>query len=57
MFKPKTVYAYVDGKRVCDVVDEALQYNLMLIEMKIRIEKKYAGHEVEFKVEKVRKDV
>ena len=57
MFKPKTVYAYVDGKRVCDVVDEALRYNLMLIEMKIRIEQKYAGHEVEFKVEKVRKDV
>lgn len=57
MWKPKTIYAYVDGKRICDVVDEALRLNVMAVEMKKRIEKEYAGHDVEFKVEVLRKDV
>ena len=53
MWKPKTVYAYVDGKKVCDVVDEALRLNIMATEMKKMIQSEYAGHEVEFKVEPV----
>ena len=57
MWKPKTVYAYVDGERVCDVVDEALRLKLTLTDMKKEIEMQYACHKVEFKVESVRKDV
>ena len=54
MWSPKTVWAYVDGKKVCDVVDEALRLNIMATEMKKRIQSEYAGHKVEFKVESVR---
>jgi hypothetical protein len=51
MWKPKTINAYVDGKKVCDVVKEALACNVMAEDMKCRIREQYAGHNVEFKVE------
>ena len=53
MWKPKTIVAYVDGIRVCDVVDEALRMNIMASEMKKRIQREYAGRKVEFKVEEM----
>ena len=51
MWKPKTINAYVDGKKVCDVVQEALANNVMTNDMKRRIQEQYKGHNVEFKVE------
>lgn len=53
MWKPKTIVAYVDGKALCDVVDEALRLNITASEMKKRIQSEYAGHEVEFKVDEM----
>ena len=50
MWKPKTINAYVDGKKVCDVVKEALACNVMAEEMKRRIKEQYP--DVEFKVER-----
>lgn len=49
----KTVYAYIDGKRLCDVVDEALRLNVMATDLKKQIRKEYEGHCVEFKVEEI----
>lgn len=49
----KTVYAYIDGQRLCDVVDEALRLNVMATDLKEQIRKEYEGHCVEFKVEKI----
>ena len=54
MWKPKTMYAYVDGKLLCDVVDEALRLNMMASRLKQRIIEKNVGHKVEFKVEEVK---
>ena len=49
MWKPKTINAYLNGVKLCDVVAEALNNNVMVNEMKRRIKEQYPG--VEFKVE------
>ena len=49
MWKPKTINAYVNGKKVCDVVKEALAANVMVDEMKRRIKEDHP--DVQFKVE------
>lgn len=49
----KTVYAYIDGVRMWDVLQLALDNNVMLDEMKERIRKENDGFEVEFKPEKI----
>lgn len=54
MWKPKTVYAYIDGKLLCDVVDEALRLNILATRLKQKIREKYRGHKVEFKIEEMR---
>lgn len=48
--KVKSVYAYLDGKLLCDVTKVALDNNMMLNDMKKLIEKENPGHEVTFKV-------
>ena len=48
--KTKSVYAYLDGKLLCDVTKTALDNNMMLNDMKKLIELKNPGHEVTFKV-------
>ena len=50
MWKPKTINAYVNGKKICDVVKEALACNVMAEEMKRRIKERYP--DVEFRVER-----
>lgn len=50
MFKKKTVWLYVDGKRKCDVVKAALKENLLVQDMKKKLTALYEGHKVEFKV-------
>jgi hypothetical protein len=49
--KSKTVWAYLDGKKLCDVLQVALDNNVMLNDMKKRIVAENPGHEVTFKVQ------
>lgn len=48
--KVKTVWAYLDGKKLCDVVEAALDNNMGVDEMKKLLIQENPGHEVTFKV-------
>ena len=50
--KRKTVWAYLDGKKLVDVVLAALDNNLMVEDMKELLIRENPGHEVTFKTEK-----
>ena len=47
----KTVWLYVDRRKVCDVLKAALDANVMLGDMKKMLADEYKGHIVEFRVE------
>ena len=47
--KRKTVWAYLDGKKLVDVVHAALDNNMMVDDMKKLLVKENPGHEVTFK--------
>jgi len=49
--KRKTVWAYLDGKKLVDVVKAALDNNMMVDDMKAVLIKENPGHEVTFKCE------
>lgn len=49
--KRKTVWAYLDGKKLVDVVKAALDNNMMVEDMKQVLIKKNPGHEITFKVQ------
>lgn len=49
--KKRTVWAYLDGKKLVNVVQSALDNNMMVNDMKALLIKENAGHEVTFKVE------
>ncbi len=49
--KRKTVWAYLDGKELVDVVQAALDNNMMVDDTKELLIKETPGHEVTFKVE------
>lgn len=49
--KKKTVWAYLDGKKLVDVVQAALDNNMMVDDMKKQLIKENPGHEVTFKVQ------
>lgn len=49
----KTVYAYIDGIRLWDVLQLALAENVMLNEMKERLREENKDFNVEFRVEKI----
>lgn len=51
MRKMKTCNAYVDGVYLCDVLEAALDNNVMLPVMKKRIVAENPGAKVEFRVE------
>ena len=48
--KVKTVWAYLDGKKLCDVVEAALDNNMGVDEVKKLLIQENPGHEVTFKV-------
>lgn len=48
--KRKTVWAYLDGKKLVDVVQAALDNNMTIGDMKALLIKENPGHEVTFKV-------
>lgn len=47
--KRKTVWAYLDGKKLVDVVQAALDNNMTVSDMKKRLVEENPGHEVTFK--------
>lgn len=49
--KKKTVWAYLDGKKLVDVVQAALDNNMMVEDMKALLVAENPGHEVTFKVQ------
>ena len=49
--KRKTVWAYLDGKKLVDVVKAALDNNMMVDDMKAILIKENPRHEVTFKCE------
>lgn len=49
--KRKTVWAYLDGKKLVDVVQAALDNNMTVGDMKVLLIKENQGHEVIFKVQ------
>ena len=49
--KRTTVWAYLDGKKLVDVVQAALDNNMMVYDMKAVLIRENPGHEVTFKVQ------
>lgn len=49
--KRKTIWAYLDGKKLVDVVQAALDNNMMVDDMKKLLIAENPGHEVTFKVQ------
>ena len=49
--KRKTVWAYLDGKKLVDVVQAALDNNMMVDDLKAKLVKENPGHKVSFKCE------
>jgi len=49
--KKKTVIAYMDGKKLCDVVQSALDNNMTLSDMKKLLISENPDHEITFKVQ------
>jgi len=47
--KRKTVWAYLDGKKLVDVVQAALDNNMTVDKMKRRLVEENPGHEVKFR--------
>ena len=48
--RKKTVWAYLDGKKLVDVVQAALDNNLLVDEVKKMLVEENPGHKVTFKV-------
>ena len=49
--KRTTVWAYLDGKKLVDVVQAALDNNMMVDDMKVMLVRENPGHDVTFKTE------
>ena len=49
--KRKTIWAYLDGKKLVDVVKAALDNNMMVDDLKQKLISENPGHKVTFKVE------
>lgn len=49
--KRKTIWAYLDGKKLVDVVKAALDNNMMVADLKKQLTRENPGHNVTFKCE------
>ena len=49
--KCKTIWAYLDGKTLVDVVQAALDNHMLVVDMKALLVRENPGHAVTFKVE------
>lgn len=52
--KRKTTWAYLDGKKLVDVVKAALDNDMTVADLKEKLVKENTGHEVVFKVQQGR---
>ena len=50
MYKRKTIWAYLDGKKLCDVVQASLDNKMMVAGLKKLLIEENKGHEVTFKI-------
>jgi hypothetical protein len=48
--KKRVLWAYLDGKKLVEVVQAALDNNMMVADMKKVLVKENPGHEVTFKI-------
>ena len=46
------IWAYLDGKKLCEVIQAALDNNMMVDDLKKKLIAENPGHEVTFKVVK-----
>ena len=53
--KRKTIVAYLDGKVLVDVVQAALDNNMMVDDLKAQLIRENPGHEVTFKSEQTKR--
>jgi len=49
--KRTTVWAYLDGEKLVDVVQMALDKKMMVTDVKIKLIQENPGHEITFKVQ------
>lgn len=49
-YKRAYIWAYLDGKKLVEVIQAALDNNMMVDELKQKLIKENPGHEVTFKV-------
>lgn len=49
--KKRVLWAYLDGKKLVEVIQAALDNNMMVADMKKVLVKENIGHEVTFKIE------
>lgn len=48
----KKIWAYLDGKKLCDVIQAALDNGMMVSDLKKKLIEENPGHEITFKIEK-----
>lgn len=51
-YKKPEIIAYVDGKKLCKVIQAALDNNMTVDQLKKRLIEENAGHKVEFKIKR-----
>ena len=51
MYKKKHIWAYLDGEKLVEVIQAALDNNMMVADLKKKLVAENPGHEVTFKVE------
>lgn len=51
-YKRSYIWAYLDGKKLVEVIQAALDNNMMVSDMKQKLIEENPGHEVTFKVTK-----
>lgn len=51
MKKRKVIWAYLDGKKLVEVIQAALDNNMMVSDLKQKLVDENPGHEITFKVE------
>lgn len=49
--KRQTIWAYLDGKKLVDVVKAALDNNMMVADLKQKLIEENPGHDIIFKTE------
>lgn len=55
MVKQKKLWAYLDGEKLVEVIQAALDNNMMVSDLKKKLIQENSGHEVTFKVEQERR--